>query len=68
MTEDTDYKLDFFKRLGLADETGRLDLEKTKAAYCQAHKNRDFEIELYWKRATYFWGFQVSFLQLSVSF
>ncbi|WP_167606500.1 hypothetical protein [Maribellus sediminis] len=23
----------------------------------RAWKNRDFEIELYWKRATYFWGF-----------
>ncbi len=61
MSKDVDKKLDFFQEIGLADGKGRLDLEKTKAAYHQAHKNRDFEIELYWKRATYFWGFQVSF-------
>lgn len=31
--------------------------EKQKNALERAWKNRDFEIELYWKRATYFWGF-----------
>ncbi|WP_417267212.1 hypothetical protein [Celeribacter baekdonensis] len=61
MTKDINPQVAFFQKIGLADKKGRLDLEKTKAAYHQAHKNRDFEIELYWKRATYFWGFQVSF-------
>ena len=32
-------------------------LSKQKEALERAWKNRDFEIELYWKRATYFWGF-----------
>jgi lipopolysaccharide export LptBFGC system permease protein LptF len=27
------------------------------AALAEAHKNRKFEIDLYWKRATYFWTF-----------
>ncbi|MCG6188944.1 RipA family octameric membrane protein [Maribellus maritimus] len=34
--------------------------ERTSKHYLaleRAWKNRDFEIELYWKRATYFWGF-----------
>lgn len=31
--------------------------KKRKKALERAWKNRDFEIELYWKRATYFWAF-----------
>lgn len=31
--------------------------EKHKNALDRAWKNRDFEIEMYWKRATYFWVF-----------
>jgi Protein of unknown function (DUF2934) len=31
-----------------------------KSALARANKNRDFEIEHYWKRATYFWAFQVA--------
>lgn len=32
-------------------------INKQKEALERAWKNRDFEIELYWKRATYFWSF-----------
>ena len=32
--------------------------EKRKAALGRAHEIRQFEIELYWKRATYFWVLQ----------
>lgn len=32
-------------------------ISKQKEALERAWKNRDFEIELYWKRASYFWGF-----------
>lgn len=28
-------------------------------ALCRAHEMRKFEIENYWKRSTYFWGFQI---------
>ncbi len=34
--------------------------DKREKALERAWKNRDFEIELYWKRATYFWAFLVS--------
>lgn len=33
------------------------DLEKIKYALEKAHDIRKFEIELFWKRATYFWAF-----------
>ena len=33
------------------------DKEKIQAAYKRAFKLRDFEINLYWKRAVYFWAF-----------
>ena len=38
-------------------EKGTEVISKQKAALERAWKNRDFEIELYWKRATYFWAF-----------
>ena len=31
-----------------------------ESALARANKNRDFEIEHYWKRAAYFWAFQVA--------
>lgn len=33
---------------------------KKEEALARAWKNRDFEIEMYWKRATYFWVFLVT--------
>lgn len=33
--------------------------EKVKEAYTRTHEIRKFEIELYWKRATYFWAFEL---------
>ena len=40
-------------------ETSGKDITNTKIFYAleRAWKNRDFEIEHYWKRATYFWTF-----------
>ncbi len=35
------------------------DKEKAKAAFERAWATRNFEIELYWKRATYFWAFLI---------
>ncbi len=40
-----------------AKNTSRL-----KEAYDKAHEVRQFEIELYWKRALYFWGFEAAFM------
>lgn len=34
--------------------------EKRRLAFEKAHEIRKFEIELYWKRATYFWAFIAS--------
>jgi len=36
-----------------------LATDKIKLALERAHAIREFEIELYWKRSTYFWGFQI---------
>lgn len=42
--------------------------EAHKAALIRAHELRKFEIENYWKRSSYFWGFQlVSFGALALS-
>lgn len=35
-------------------------LDAQKAALARAHELRKFEIENYWKRATYFWAFQLA--------
>lgn len=47
---------------------GTLDLSRTdpanrlqrRRALNRAYEQRSFEIEHYWKRATYFWGFQIA--------
>jgi len=66
MTESNEeLELKLMRELRLADSKGYLDLKKVERAYERAHKNRDFEIELYWKRATYFWGFEAAFLAVA---
>jgi hypothetical protein len=53
----------------VSDKSGNKDAEKLKAALGRAHDIRQFEIELYWKRATYFWAFQlVAFTALGLLF
>ena len=54
----------YYKLFELSDEPNtrgnELNKEKTykyEEALNRAWKNRDFEIEMYWKRATYFWVF-----------
>ena len=37
-----------------------ISYDKSKAALDRAHEIRKFEIELYWKRATYFWALQLA--------
>jgi hypothetical protein len=49
----------YFRTLGfgLPDASNKDQLE---AALDRAYEQRSFEIEHYWKRATYFWGFQIA--------
>src|ERR1017187_9081897 len=55
----------YFQALGIGiDEEPKLE-----AARRLAHDIRQFEIELYWKRATYFWAFQlIAFTTLGLLF
>jgi hypothetical protein len=46
----------YFRTLNLLDRSG----DAAKAALKRAYELRNFEIEHYWKRATYFWAFQVA--------
>lgn len=56
---------EYFRRLDLPGETAS---PAHKAALARAHELRKFEIENYWKRSSYFWGFQlVSFGALALS-
>lgn len=48
------FKREYFKALGIPR-----DMEAHKHALDTAHRIREFEIQMYWKRALYFWGFQV---------
>lgn len=63
---------EYFRQLRIIseDEADTIDcdaLEKIKKALNRAHDLRKFEIELYWKRATYFWAFQAAaFVMLGV--
>jgi ABC-type xylose transport system permease subunit len=53
----------YLQALGTNDESKLAALQET------AHSIRQFEIELYWKRAAYFWAFQlVSFAALGLLF
>ena len=47
----------YFEALGLNQES-EIDRHKIADALKRAHELRRFEIENYWKRATYFWAFQ----------
>src|SRR5580658_2201060 len=47
------FRKHYFEALGTRDDSKLLEARKL------AHEIRQFEIELYWKRATYFWAFQL---------
>lgn len=57
----TDFERGYFKELGLLGPEG-IDRGRAERAFERACVVRDFEIELYWKRATYVWGFQAAFM------
>ncbi|HQS97859.1 MAG: hypothetical protein B7X90_11295 [Novosphingobium sp. 17-62-19] len=55
----------YFNRLNLPSDTAS---PAHKAALDRSHELRKFEIENYWKRSAYFWGFQlVAFGALALS-
>jgi hypothetical protein len=60
----------YFEALGLNPMVDQKEnATKLSAALARAHDIRKFEIELYWKRATYFWAFQaVAFAALGFLF
>jgi len=49
----------YFEQLGI-DPSSKEDRERRQAALTRAYQLRSFEIEHFWKRATYFWGYQVA--------
>lgn len=51
------YREDYLKEL--ANFNTEESRERAKAAFDKAWETRNFEIELYWKRANYFWAFQI---------
>jgi hypothetical protein len=54
--------------LKLLDLPSRTRENAAQSALLRAHELRKFEIENYWRRATYFWGFQlVAFAALALS-
>jgi hypothetical protein len=57
----TEFETGYFQKLGLLGPEG-IDCARAERAFARACALRDFEIEMYWKRATYFWGFQAAFM------
>jgi hypothetical protein len=49
----------YFDSLGLSGDDVATKLKREQALK-RAYQLRSFEIEHYWKRATYFWGFQIA--------
>lgn len=48
-------------------DTHEVSSKCLERAWETAHRIREFEIQLYWKRALYFWGFQAAFFAVVVS-
>lgn len=57
----SEFEKAYFEQLGILEEGG-IDRRRAERAFERAVVVRDFEIELYWKRASYFWGFQAAFM------
>ena len=69
MSERKNMSEAYFTALDLPQLPAEQNTGAKKAALDRAHELRKFEIENYWKRATYFWSFQViAFAVLGFSF
>jgi hypothetical protein len=55
----TELRERYFHTLGF-EPNGASAKPRLEAALARAYQLRSFEIEHYWKRATYFWGFQIA--------
>ena len=65
MDDKKTFRNHYFQALGIGID----EEDKLEAARKLAHDIRQFEIELYWKRATYFWAFQlIAFTTLGLLF
>lgn len=53
------YRDRYFEAIGIKMDDDPKREDKLKAVLDRAHDIRKFEIELYWKRAAYFWAFQL---------
>jgi hypothetical protein len=53
-------KKGYKKRFGLDKPDSKKKRKIRKSAFLKAWEIRNFEIELYWKRATYFWAFMIT--------
>ncbi len=63
------YEIVFGKNFPKSDEVLSEKEEKMiQAALDRAHEIRKFEIELYWKRSLFFWGFMTTFLAIFALF
>jgi hypothetical protein len=58
LMSEADFRERYYEAIGIAP-TDSTWPEAASKALERAHKVRELEIELYWKRATYFWAFQV---------
>lgn len=58
MTRGSKFQQEYLTALDLPKGTAKLN--PTVEALIRAHELRKFEIENYWKRATYFWAFQIA--------
>lgn len=59
MSEGSALTSEYLGALALPAEASEPGASAAKAALARAHELRKFEIENYWKRATYFWAFQL---------
>lgn len=57
-----DFRAKYLLEVGLRNATR----EELQQAYEKAHRIREFEIELYWKRTAYFWAMQAALIAVAV--
>lgn len=59
---DSEFRERYLEELGISS-TDRIAV---KEAYETAHRIREFEIELYWKRTAYLWGMQAALIGIAM--
>jgi hypothetical protein len=59
-TMEDQFELDYIHAMGFVDAPGDANKCARRRALARSHEIRKFEIELYWKRATYFFALQAA--------